>query len=406
MKALASLPPELADRLRAHAASMTEMAAAQIHEDVPEYLRPGNPAYLASTRAAVRDALDAFLDRVGTDAPPPPGLRERFRRVGAGEAREGRSLDSLQTAMRTAVVTIWRRITAEHEGQPPLVDARHAGPAAEALFLFLEEMASAATEGYDRARAEVSGELERRRWRLTHLLLSEPEMSRPMAADLAAAADWRLPDSVAVAVLAGPQRPGLPPQLPGDALHDFQRAEPCIIVPDPDRPRRRLLIERALQGRTAVIGPTVDVTRTPVSLARAGEGLRLIESGAVPAQGVVAWSDLLAPLLLLRNEALLGEMIRTRLAPLAPLRPAQRERLAETLLHWLQNGFNAARVAELLHVHPQTVRYRLRQLHDLFGDALDDPDRRFETEAALRAERLASRAAPGTDESALAPPAE
>jgi DNA-binding PucR family transcriptional regulator len=26
-----------------------------------------------------------------------------------------------------------------------------------------------------------------------------------------------------------------------------------------------------------------------------------------------------------------------------------------------------------LHIHPQTVRYRLRQLHERFGDALDDP---------------------------------
>jgi hypothetical protein len=34
-------------------------------------------------------------------------------------------------------------------------------------------------------------------------------------------------------------------------------------------------------------------------------------------------------------------------------------------------------VAAALHVHPQTVRYRLGQLRDLFGAALDDPDSRF-----------------------------
>ena len=30
-------------------------------------------------------------------------------------------------------------------------------------------------------------------------------------------------------------------------------------------------------------------------------------------------------------------------------------------------------MAEELHVHPQTVRYRMGRLHDLFGDTLDDP---------------------------------
>jgi DNA-binding PucR family transcriptional regulator len=45
-----------------------------------------------------------------------------------------------------------------------------------------------------------------------------------------------------------------------------------------------------------------------------------------------------------------------------------------------------ATAAELF-VHPQTVRYRLGRLRDLFGAALEDPDARFELELALRAER-------------------
>jgi DNA-binding PucR family transcriptional regulator len=41
-------------------------------------------------------------------------------------------------------------------------------------------------------------------------------------------------------------------------------------------------------------------------------------------------------------------------------------------------------MAAELHVHPQTVRYRLRKLRDLFGEALDDPEARFELETAVR----------------------
>ena len=36
-------------------------------------------------------------------------------------------------------------------------------------------------------------------------------------------------------------------------------------------------------------------------------------------------------------------------------------------------------------MHPQTVRYRLGRLRELFGDALEDPDARFELELVLRA---------------------
>ena len=47
-------------------------------------------------------------------------------------------------------------------------------------------------------------------------------------------------------------------------------------------------------------------------------------------------------------------------------------------------GFAARR----LHVHPQTIRYRLRQVSELFGDALGEPDTRFQLLLALRARLL------------------
>jgi DNA-binding PucR family transcriptional regulator len=60
--------------------------------------------------------------------------------------------------------------------------------------------------------------------------------------------------------------------------------------------------------------------------------------------------------------------------------------MTTTLAAWLAEQGRMQAVAERLHVHPQTVRYRLARLRELFGDALDDPQRRFELELALRAE--------------------
>ena len=45
-------------------------------------------------------------------------------------------------------------------------------------------------------------------------------------------------------------------------------------------------------------------------------------------------------------------------------------------------------MAQQIHVHPQTVRYRLRQIQELFGDQLRDPDLRFELQLALRVRKL------------------
>jgi DNA-binding PucR family transcriptional regulator len=76
------------------------------------------------------------------------------------------------------------------------------------------------------------------------------------------------------------------------------------------------------------------------------------------------------------------------LLPLQEVRSPQRERLAETLLCWLRCGHNASEVAHRLAVHPQTVRYRLRQLDEVFGDRLHDPATQFEMQLALHAREL------------------
>ena len=71
------------------------------------------------------------------------------------------------------------------------------------------------------------------------------------------------------------------------------------------------------------------------------------------------------------------------LAPLADLRPATAERLTETLREWLLHQGRREEVATALQVHPQTVRYRMTQLRDLFGDRLTEPRTALELVVAL-----------------------
>jgi hypothetical protein len=254
--------------------------------------------------------------------------------------------------------------------------------------------------------------MERRRRRLLDLLVADPPVSRQAIADRARAAGWPLPRMVAAVALAdrGPGRgaagpvppgplsglvPGLLPALPPDVLIDMVRPDPCLLVPDPDGPGRADLIERGLRGWMGALGPAVPLARASSSLRWARRALALSRRGIISAgPGVTRCDDHLSTLLLFSDEDLIQGLAGTRLAPLGQLRPAQQDTLAETLLAWLQNAGNARETARHLHVHPQTVRYRLRQLHALFGGMLLEPDLRFELEIALRARRLLSGAAP------------
>ena len=65
------------------------------------------------------------------------------------------------------------------------------------------------------------------------------------------------------------------------------------------------------------------------------------------------------------------------------LRPATRERLEETLRSWLLHQGRRDAVAADLHIHAQTVRYRMGQVRALYGDADSTTRQRFSTFVAL-----------------------
>jgi DNA-binding PucR family transcriptional regulator len=97
-------------------------------------------------------------------------------------------------------------------------------------------------------------------------------------------------------------------------------------------------------------------------------------------------------MLLSSDWALVEQLADREFAAVRELTPHRRSRLIETLEAWLEARGSAAKIAERLQVHPQTVRYRMRQLEQSLGEQLDDPDSRFAMELVLRARRLHERA--------------
>jgi PucR C-terminal helix-turn-helix domain len=372
----------LVARIRGQAATIAAELAAAIQAGIPEYARPADARYTRTVQLAVDASLNHFLDLLQQRDSGRTQWRELFREIGAGEQREGRSLDALQAATRLGARLGWRWLIdfAQTEGLPlPVL-----GRLAELLFGYLDQVADASATGYAQAQAAEAGELDRRRRRLLELLLAEPAVPVEALAAAAEAARWPLP--ARLAAVAVPATLSHPPLLPPDVLVGLERPQPCLLVPEPEHLAQRRALTAGLRGGPAAVGVPVPPADAASSLRWARQALDLAERGVL--SGELVWcTDHIATLALFRDERLLAELVTRQLAPLAGLRPGPRRLLTDTLLAWLQLDKNATEVAARLHVHPQTVRYRLRQLDALFGPALRDPAQRLELEVALLAER-------------------
>ncbi|RBL82416.1 PucR family transcriptional regulator, partial [Streptomyces cavourensis] len=141
------------------------------------------------------------------------------------------------------------------------------------------------------------------------------------------------------------------------------------------------------------IGLTVPTALACDSIRWARRVLELVDAGVIDDAPLIRCEDHLITLWLLSDPALLDQLAQRELAAVAGISATRRERLIETLRIWLDTRGTAAQMGELLDVHPQTVRYRMRSLETIFGDQLVDPESRFATEAVLRALRLRARSA-------------
>jgi hypothetical protein len=383
------LPSELAAALRPALPDLAQEIIAAIGRDVPDYARPLEGPFGRALRVGVERALTRFVDAIEAPSGGDGGAREIYVALGRGEMRAGRSLDALLSAYRLGARLAWERFVAAGEaaGHEPRTLYR----LASAIFAYIDGISAESVEGFTEERATAEGERRRRR-RALAFLLTRDDVAPDEVRELARLAGWSRPATVAALVIgqAGGEEPDadrVASRLGGDALAAADGALTIAWVPDPEAPGRRAQLEAALDAAPAALGPAVAIDRAPSSLARARAAHALVLDGVVDGGPLVVADDHLTALLLHGGDATLAaDLAASALAPLADLRPGARSRLRATLRAWLDHPGQVTRVAGDLHVHPQTVRYRVAQLRELFGERLDDPDARFELALALRAE--------------------
>jgi hypothetical protein len=418
----AAVPPEAADVLRPGLPAVADEIIAAIAAEVPDYARAMSGTFGQMVRLGVEVALNRFMDMVADPAADVKRARDTYVNLGRGEFHAGRSLDALLAAYRVGARVAWRRFVEAGTDGGLAPEAIYS--LGEAIFAYIDEISAESADGYAEEQSAAAGESQRRRRRLVRLLAQDPPPAQEAIRTAAQAAAWALPRQVAALVAAeadtsagagagaGSDPPGGPrgEAVPGEeiveavgtrlarrlgagAIGGAAGGLACVFVPDPDAPGRRRQITAAIEdhrsdGRSGsdvvALGPTVPWHRAATSLRRAAAAFRLAADGHVPGGGLVVAEDHLATLLLSADPGVASDLAASRLAPLAELPPGPRARLTETLRAWLDRPGQVQAVAAELGVHPQTVRYRLRQLRELFGTRLEDPEARFELGLALR----------------------
>ena len=367
--------------LRSRLPDVAENTVQAVVTEVPGYAKALTGPLRANIQGAVQLALGGFLSlagrpRVDADLGTPlaPALQGAYA-LGRGEARSGRSMEALLAAYRVGARVSWRELsgTAVEAGLPAQTVAKFA----ELVFAYIDELSAASVAGHTDELATTGQVRQRYLQRLAHGLLRGD--AEDVLVTRAQRADWDPPQTLTVVLLPNAhvrELAALDPRTlrPEDDLPDLEGDDAAelavLLVPDADGPQRSALL-RSLRGRKAWVGPAQPWTTARTSYLRAlrARGLRLSTGPDVPVD-----TDAHLPLLVVgADPAALADLRRQVLAPLATLRPATAERLAETLREWLLHLGRRDDVAAALHVHPQTVRYRMGQLRELFGDRLEDP---------------------------------
>lgn len=368
--AVVDLDPAVADALRTHLAEIADSAVLSIVEEVPSYAGAWSGRMGEVIRNAVQLALGGFLTlatRQDADAPKAPAIEGAYQ-LGRGEARQGRTVEALLAAYRIGARASWRDMAdvAVEAG----VDAGQLARFAELVFAYIDELSAASVAGHT-DELESSGRIRQRNLeRLARALLTGAAADAVNAA--AERAGWEPPGALTAIVLQESQVSHAltaldPATLQPDDVPGLPEGHASLLVPTAATATARRTLLRALRGTDAVVGPP-----TPW-LEVAGSHRRALRCAALGITGLVDTDDHLAALVLAADADARADLRARVLAPLTDLRPSTAEKLTDTLRSWLLHHGRRDAVAEELFVHAQTVRYRVGQLREVYGDRLEDP---------------------------------
>src|SRR3954464_14678642 len=389
--AITRLPggPAVSEALKPAVPGVVAGGTGAIRAEIPAYDRPLQGDFGERVRGSTKASVERFLALIAGEERDVRGRSDLYVELGRNEVRSGRPIDTLLGAYRIGARVMWRGFAAE--GQSKGIEPDVLYRLAEALFAYVDELSHESADGYAEELAQRHGARERERERLLDVLMRrDPPADAVVVHAQAARAEWKVPEQVAPVATPAARMPArqLEHRLPDGSMAATLEGITVALVPDLDTPGRTAQLERALQGAPAPRGAQVATLEAAEEVERATLAVALQEAGVLPQEGIIDTGDHLVALILHRDPARAHSLADRALDPLDRLSPATRAKLTDTLAAWLDNACNTSDTARALHVHMQTLRYRLRQLEELFGeDQLKDGERRLELQLALKVRR-------------------
>ncbi|SES09387.1 PucR family transcriptional regulator [Actinokineospora terrae] len=363
------LPPELRDLAKAQLARVAELAdelAEELTEKEASYRRVNEvtPAELRKVcEVNLRHAFTAFIEgsEVALDA---------ARKTGRAQAMQGIPLSAVLRAFRIAGTFTYEALM-ERAIPPGLLTPEQLLPISATVWRIIDSYSDAIATAYsdfaaDSARHDRDAVAE---------ALLEGRLSRDYEYEEAARA-LGLPANGQFVVAVGANG------LPSHWRYVAHSLGTILLVPRGDLTP----VRQTLSGAVGV-SPVVSLRHLPWAVQRARIALRCLAPGE---NGVVVFGDRAVTSLVAGSPKLAVELSRMVLGGLLALPASERDVLIRTLVAWFEVAGSAKEAAELLFVHPNTVRYRIRRVQELTGRDPARPRDGAELLLAVEAARLAS----------------
>jgi hypothetical protein len=301
----------------------------------------------------------------------------RTREYGRDRARAGMPLAVVMAAYRVGARYLWQRLAEAAAGGSAEVITR----AASDMWLILDTYTQDMADGYREETTAQAVENQQQRSALAQAILGGDLTDTGLweAADI-----LQFPSSgtylVIAAAVAEPGRSALPDirQRLDDVAgtvsawtvsHDSQTG----IVATPADTLDVENVVKALHypgiGRVGLSNPYPNLTGSGHALRQARIALR----ASTDQRQITAFSQHPLAITAAAAAEITADLVALTLAGLGHLPAADRTLLLDTFAAWFHNHGSATEAAAHLHVHPNTVRYRLRRLEELLGRSINDP---------------------------------
>jgi len=370
----------------------------ELSVELTEVIRRAEPFYRSSglvpvedLRASVRDNLAHILSQLSGH--PFPGL-EPPRVTGQRRAEQGVPLPVILHAYRVAGKFIWAAILAEAAGDEVATTALL--EAGSELWLIIDTHSGSVTDAYRDTIAERAHSDSQTRNALLDVLLRGDVGDGSRLWESAAL--LRLPhQGDFVVVAAQPPRPAVE-SIPHaeDALRtrgvrSAWRVEVdahvgvVVLTPRMGIDRLCSLLAELTTGPVGLSATYPSLDQTPAALRQA----RLAYATATPgSRELIRYERAPIAVLLAGAPDAAAVVAQAILGPVLALPAVECDVLLGTLRVWFAEHGATAEAAGKLHVHRNTVRYRLKRIEELTGRSLTQPTGLAELHLALEAARI------------------